>query len=170
LEALAGRVTDHDDAEIRQPDGTVVPIQIWGTPVVGPDGVVEYAITAFADVSDRVRGRGAAGQRGAIPDLGGGPARRVRCLLGDPRQPGAIADFRYEYINDAGCRLDQRSREDTVGHTIAELFPGTVTSGILVARIVGRQGGRVWADGRVGDGACFSFTLPAASTEKGEAP
>ena len=44
---------------------------------------------------------------------------------------GAVADFRYEYINDAGCRMDQRSREDTVGHTIAELFPATVTSGIL---------------------------------------
>ena len=46
---------------------------------------------------------------------------------------GAIADFRYEYINEAGCRMDQRSREDTVGHTLAELFPATVTSGLLAA-------------------------------------
>jgi len=46
---------------------------------------------------------------------------------------GVIADFRYEYINEAGCRMDQRSREDTVGHTLTELFPASVTSGLLAA-------------------------------------
>jgi len=45
----------------------------------------------------------------------------------------AVTDFRYEYINEAGCRMDQRSREDTVGHTLAELFPSTVTSGLLAS-------------------------------------
>jgi PAS domain-containing protein len=55
VEALAGRATTHDDAEIRQPDGTVVPIQIWGTPVAGPDGMAEYAITVFADASGHER-------------------------------------------------------------------------------------------------------------------
>jgi chemotaxis family two-component system sensor kinase Cph1 len=49
-------------------------------------------------------------------------------------------------------------------------FPGTGISLAIVARTVDRQGGRVWADGRVGDGACFSFALPAASTEKGATP
>ncbi len=46
---------------------------------------------------------------------------------------GAIADFRYEYINEAGSRMDRRSREETVGHTLAELFPSTVTCGLLAS-------------------------------------
>ena len=46
---------------------------------------------------------------------------------------GAVTDFRYEYINEAGCRIDQRSREDTVGHPLAELHPASVTSGLLAA-------------------------------------
>ena len=46
---------------------------------------------------------------------------------------GAIVDFRYEYINKAGCQLDQRSREEMIGHTLAELFPSTVVSGLLAA-------------------------------------
>ncbi len=46
---------------------------------------------------------------------------------------GAIADFHYEYANEALCRMNQRSREETVGHTLAELFPALATSGLLAA-------------------------------------
>ena len=130
--ALAGRVTSYDDAEIHHPDGTVVPFQIWGTPVTGPDGAVEYAIAALVDISERVRAEEALRAseerfRTSVEALPDGFA--VFSAVYD--SAGAVADFRYEYINDAGCRLDQRSREDTIGHTIAELFPGTVTSGML---------------------------------------
>ncbi len=37
---------------------------------------------------------------------------------------GEIEDFRYDYINDAGCRLNQRSREETLGRRLLELLPG----------------------------------------------
>jgi two-component sensor histidine kinase/PAS domain-containing protein len=36
---------------------------------------------------------------------------------------GRIVDFRYEYVNEAGCRINGRSREETLGRTVLEMFP-----------------------------------------------
>jgi PAS domain S-box-containing protein len=42
-----------------------------------------------------------------------------------------IVDFRYEYINEVGCRLNQLTREQHIRRTLLELFPAHIGSGIF---------------------------------------
>jgi len=82
---------------------------------------------------------------------------------------GHEAEDRMEYsVRDHGVGFDPRYSDKLFGmfqrlHA-EETFPGSGIGLAIVQKLVELHGGRIWAEGKMGEGAVFRFSLPSRRT------
>lgn len=94
-------------------------------------------------------------------------AIKYSSTVADPRiQIGAVkyADRCEFFVRDNGVGFDENYKHKLFKvfqrlHDAHE-FEGTGVGLALVERIIAKHGGSIWGEGRLGEGACFTFSIP----------
>ncbi|MEO7991293.1 MAG: PAS domain S-box protein [Chryseolinea sp.] len=111
-----GENVDHYETERKRKDGSTIPLSITISPIKDAQGNIIGASKIAKDISDRKR----AEEEIAKSEI------RFRDTLDKLMEGVQIIgfDWRYLYINDVSATHTQHTKEELLGHTVMEKFPG----------------------------------------------
>ena len=143
VRASLGESSHVSDIEIRKPGGAAIPLEVWGRPVNGPRGDIEYSLAVFADMSDRHARERTVADQAALLDLA-----HDAILLRDQHSRiiywNAGAERTYGYTQaEALGRISHELLSTTFPATVADVEAATARDGRWEGELINRC-----ADGR----------------------
>jgi len=146
---------------------------------IGAADLSESLTEALSILKDRIEDARAIVTTGSLPNVRGDTAQMAHVfqnILSNAlkyRRNGVIPEITISAergggewivrVRDNGIGFEPRYAERIFGlfkRLHKEEYPGTGLGLAICKRIVERYGGRIWAEGRPGDGATFYFSLP----------
>ena len=135
VRALGGLRSHVDDMEIHKPDGSVTSLEVWGRPVYGAAGEIDYAIIAMADPSERLAKEKIIAGQAALLELA-----YDAIFVRDP-------DGRIIYWNAGAEHTYGFTRAEAVGQIahvmLGTQFPAPLASIVAIASERGRWDGEL---------------------------
>ncbi|MDD1760248.1 MAG: ATP-binding protein, partial [Methanothrix sp.] len=122
--ALRGEVLLQAEASLERGDGILFHLLLSAGPLKSADGNIIGCVVTITDITERKRSEEALRVseekfRTSVESFSDGFA--LCSAVRD--ETGRIVDFRYDYINEAGAKLNQLSRTEHLGKTMLELSP-----------------------------------------------
>jgi PAS domain S-box-containing protein len=135
--------------------------------------------SALTDLGEEITGRAVEITIGSLPACEGDPALLKQVWINLLANALKYSRLRTPAVIEVGCRREGAEdiyfvRDNGVGFDLkyadklfgvfqrlhrADEYPGTGVGLAIVHRVIGRHGGRIWAEAQVDRGATFSFTL-----------
>ena len=128
--ASQGQSSHRLDMEIHQQDGDVIPLEVWGRPVCGAGGEVDYSLAVFADVSERHAREKTLAEQAALLDLA-----HDAILVRDQ-------DSRIVYWNAGAEHLYGYTRAEALGRVSYEILRTRVPAPVAGIEAAAARDGR----------------------------
>ncbi len=113
-------------------------LEEWGTSVLGENGKVKKVIGVTKNITNRKKTELALLESVQAQEE---TAERFRtsveslldgfAIFSAVRKDGKIVDFLYDFINETGCRMNNRTYEEQVGQSLLELLPAHKEIGLF---------------------------------------